>query len=162
MPPRVSIRSATADDAEAVLTCLRLAFEPFRASYTSDAYRDTVPTLDAIHARLASMCVLVAVSPDGEIVGTIAAQRAGPNEGHLRGMAVRPGWQGAGVADRLLEAAERTVVDWNCSCLSLDTTEPLQRAIRFYLRHGFRASGRVTDFFGMPLFEYLKILVRRA
>ena len=44
----------------------------------------------------------------------------------------------------------------------LDTTEPLQRAVRFYLRHGFRASGRVTDFFGMPLFEYLKILVPRA
>jgi GNAT superfamily N-acetyltransferase len=162
MPPRFSIRLATAEDAEAILSCLRLAFEPFRASYTPDAYRDTVPTLDAIHARLASMCVLVAVAPDGEIVGTVAAQRAGPNEGHLRGMAVRPGWQGAGVADRLLEAAERSIVDWNCARVSLDTTEPLQRAIRFYLRHGFRASGRVTDYFGMPLFEYLKILVPRA
>lgn len=162
MPPLFSIRSATAEDAEAILSCLTLAFEPFRADYTSDAYRDTVPTLDAFHARLASMCVLVAVSANGEIVGTVAAQRSTPNEGHLRGMAVRPDWQGAGVADRLLEAAERTLLDWNCSRVSLDTTEPLQRAIRFYLRHGFRASGRVTDFFGMPLFEYLKILVPRA
>ena len=42
--------------------------------------------------------------------------------------------------------------------VSLDTTEPLRRAVRFYERHGFRPSGRVSDFFGMPLFEYVKEL----
>ena len=35
---------------------------------------------------------------------------------------------------------------------------PLQRAIRFYERNGYRPSGRVADFFGMPLFEYVKPL----
>ena len=37
---------------------------------------------------------------------------------------------------------------------SLDTTEPLERAMRFYERNGFRRSGVVRDFFGMPLIEY--------
>ena len=31
-------------------------------------------------------------------------------------------------------------------------------AIRFYERNGYVASGRVGDFFGMPLYEYLKPL----
>jgi hypothetical protein len=28
--------------------------------------------------------------------------------------------------------------------------------MRFYERHGYRRSGRVQDFFGMPLIEYAK------
>ena len=45
-----------------------------------------------------------------------------------------------------------------CTRLTLDTTEPLQRAISFYRRNGFVTSGTVTDFFGMPLYEYVKAL----
>ncbi len=33
-----------------------------------------------------------------------------------------------------------------------------KRAIRFYERNGFRPSGKIKDFFAMPLFEYVKIL----
>ena len=44
----------------------------------------------------------------------------------------------------------------------VDTTEPLQRAIRFYTRHGYSATGIVRDFFGMPLFEYEKLLPGEA
>jgi hypothetical protein len=45
-----------------------------------------------------------------------------------------------------------------CARLTLDTTEPLKRATRFYERNDFRPSGVVSDFFGMPLFEYIKDL----
>jgi ribosomal protein S18 acetylase RimI-like enzyme len=69
-----------------------------------------------------------------------------------------PSWQGRGVGDRLLEAVEADLRRRECSIVSLDTTAPLQRAIRFYERNGYRASGRVSDFFGMPLFEYVKRL----
>src|SRR5262249_29899150 len=34
----------------------------------------------------------------------------------------------------------------------------LARAVRFYEAHGFRASGRLSDFFGMELIEYVKAL----
>ncbi len=30
--------------------------------------------------------------------------------------------------------------------------------MRFYESHGYRRSGEVTDFFGMPLHEYVKDL----
>ena len=104
------------------------------------------------------MAVLVAITPDGATVGTVAWHVAGPVEGHLRGMAVLPAHAGTGVAEQLLTAAERALRERGCVRVSLDTTEPLQRAIRFYERHGFRPSGRVSDFFGMPLVEYVKEL----
>ena len=158
MTAEVLIRKATPADAGAILECLRSAFEPYRSRYTPDGYRDTTLTAETIHERLASMSVLVAVNPDGEIVGTIACGVASPGVGHLRGMAVLPTWQGAGVAALLLEAAERELRDKGCSLVTLDTTEPLERARRFYEKHGYRPSGRVSEFFGMPLVEYVKAL----
>jgi len=76
----------------------------------------------------------------------------------VSGMAVLHEWQGTGVARALLQAAETELRKDRCECVTLDTTQPLQRAVRFYEKHGFRRSGRVSDFFGMPLYEYGKML----
>ncbi len=76
----------------------------------------------------------------------------------IRGMAVRPNWQGAGVAAELLRRVESELCDRKCARISLDTTEPLERAMRFYEKNGFHRTGRVADFFGMLLFEYAKTL----
>src|SRR5271170_2170761 len=89
------IRKATAADARAILDCLAAAFEPYRTSYTHDAYLDTVLSEETITARLAVMQVFVAVSGD-QIVGTIACARQNADEGHLRGMAVLPQLLGRG------------------------------------------------------------------
>ena len=48
--------------------------------------------------------------------------------------------------------------DVNPSARRDPTTEPLERAMRFYEKHGYRRSGRVTDFFGMTLHEWVKSL----
>jgi ribosomal protein S18 acetylase RimI-like enzyme len=151
-----SIRHARGGDAEGIIDCLRIAFQPYRDDYTDAAFEDTVLTRDTIHQRLAAMAVFVASAEDGEIVGTVAGNVLGGGEGHIRGMAVRPSWQGCGVAQQLLEAVELALRERGCSRISLDTTVPLRRAIRFYERNGFRPSGIVADFFGMPLFEYIK------
>lgn len=71
-------------------------------------------------------------------------------------MAVRPSWQGRGVAEKLLETVESELAERGCRRISLDTTEPLKRAVAFYEKNGFRSSGKITDFFGMRLFEYVK------
>ena len=92
------------------------------------------------------------------MAGTIACAVVGYGEGHLRGMAVHPRWHGLGVAQQLLERAEEELKTQNCRYITLDTTEPLQRAIRFYERNGYRPTGKVDDFFGMPLYEYRKQL----
>jgi ribosomal protein S18 acetylase RimI-like enzyme len=153
-----SIRRATNGDAGGILDCLRSAFEAYRADYTDAAFEDTVLTPDTVCQRLAAMVVFVAGNEVGEIVGTVACQVLDRGEGHIRGMAVRPGWQGCGVGQQLLEAAESEFRERNCSRIRLDTTVPLKRAIRFYERNGYRPSGFVADFFGMPLFEYVKIV----
>jgi ribosomal protein S18 acetylase RimI-like enzyme len=154
----ITVRRATKEDASAVLACLRAAFEPYRDRYTPEAFVDTVLTPETVQQRLGSMCVLVAVNEAVDLVGTIACSVIGEGEGHLRGMAVLPEWQGRGVAEKLLQAAEGELTRRNCSRITLNTTEPLHRAMSFYERHGYRRSGKVMDFFGMPLHEYVKTL----
>ena len=151
-----AIRRADSSNGEAILACLASAFAPYRNSYTSAAFEDTVLDSESVQRRLREMCVFVAVS-QGKVVGTLALVASG-DAGHLRGMAVLPEWQGRGVASALLEAAEGEVRKQHLKRVTLHTTEPLARATRFYERHGFTRSGRVSDFFGMPLHEWVKFL----
>lgn len=155
---RFSIRNATTRDASGILGCLRAAFEDYRSSYTPAGFLNTVLTPETISRRLEEMLIFVATDDSGQIVGTVACNVVDAEEGHIRGMAVVPAWQGAGVAGCLLRCVESQLRECKCKRVSLDTTEPLQRAIRFYKKNGFCPSGRVTDFFGMPLFEYIKTL----
>jgi N-acetylglutamate synthase-like GNAT family acetyltransferase len=151
-----TIRRADSNDSEAILACLAAAFAPYRNSYTPAGFADTVLDPESIQHRLREMSVLVAVS-QGRVVGTLACAARG-DEGHLRGMAVLPDWQGSGVAAALLQAAEAEVRSQHCKRVTLHTTEPLTRAMRFYERHGFTRSGRTKDFFGMPLCGWIKLL----
>lgn len=150
------IRRATDDDCPAILQCLHLAFAPYLHQYTPEGFLDTVLTLETLRLRMREMTVFVAVK-GRTIVGTIGCVAHGAT-GHLRGMAVQPDSQGSGVSVRLLEKALGELREAGCQLVTLDTTEPLRRAVRFYEKHGFQRSGRVTDFFGMPLFEYCKKL----
>jgi GNAT superfamily N-acetyltransferase len=152
----LEVRRADAEDAPSILNCLAVAFEMYRCQYSPQAYADTVLDSDTVRRRMAEMSVLVAVS-EGRVVGTIAYCVRG-NEGHVRGMAVLPRWQGARVASVLLETAEVELLAHGCVRVTLDSTQPLQRAIRFYERNGFSASGRVTESFGMQLYEFVKAL----
>ena len=150
------IRPAQPGDEDGVLHCLAAAFEPYRKAYTPEAITDTTLTSASLALRLREMHVLVAIA-QGEIVGTIAGSvHAG--EGHLRGMAVLPAWRGSGLAARLLDAIEAWLKTNGCGRVTLDTTLPLTAAMKFYEKNGYRRSGRVTDFFGMPLVEYVKEL----
>jgi GNAT superfamily N-acetyltransferase len=150
------IRKASADDGQAIRACLAAAFAPFREQYTPEAFADTVLDSVSVQERIRDMCVFVAEFRS-EIVGTIGCKANG-EEGHLRGMAVLPESQGTPVAASLLEAAQTELRQAGCGFVTLDTTMPLKRAIRFYQGHGFSPSGRVSDFFGMKLFEYQKSL----
>ena len=152
------IRRAVATDADAVLRCLAEAFAPFQSAYTPAAFDDTVSSPATIGQRLEGMTVLIALSDDGEVVGTIGYAQHSDGNGHIRGMAVRPRWQGRGVAQQLLATAERDLRTLGCRRVRLETTEPLRRATRFYERNGYAASDNVTDFFGMRLSEFVKVL----
>jgi GNAT superfamily N-acetyltransferase len=150
----IVIRAAGRGDEEEILRCLAAAFEPYRAEYTPQAYADTVLDQASLKKRLQQMHVLVAVASE-EIVGTVAASLLN-GEGHLRGMAVRPEWRGSGLSALLLRTIETWVESQGCKRVTLDTVLPLQAAIRFYEKNGYRKSGRVSDLYGMPLVDYVK------
>jgi GNAT superfamily N-acetyltransferase len=152
------IRFADASDERGILDCLGRAFAPYRERYTPQAFADTILDAQAVRRRLSEMSVLVAVSAAGVVIGSVGFTLVDGEEGHLRGMAVRPEHLGGGVAQRLLESAEAALRERGCSRVTLDTTEPLERAMRFYERNGYGRSGVVRDFFGMPLLEYVKPL----
>jgi putative methionine-R-sulfoxide reductase with GAF domain/ribosomal protein S18 acetylase RimI-like enzyme len=151
-----TIRRATIDDSEGILECLASAFAAFRESYTPEGFLDTVLSAETVQQRLQDMDIFVAVRTDGTVIGTIACKVEHEGEGHLRGMAVKPEWQGSCLAADLLARAEEELRNAGCSTITLDTTQPLRRAVRFYEKHGYQPTGRVGDFFGMPLFEYRK------
>ena len=153
----ISVRRANSGDATAILHCLATAFEPFRTRYTAAGFTDTILTAQTVQQRLASMTLFVAES-EGRVVGSIGCAAVSSDEGHLRGMAVLPEAQGSPAAQLLLQAAERELRARGCSRVTLDTTAPLERAMRFYEKNGYRRSGKVSDFFGMPLYEYEKTL----
>ena len=154
----VHIRLAEPADLPHVRSCLVEAFEPYRADYTPAMFENTVPTIEGLQHRAADMTIWVACTPDGEVVGTIAAAVIGCNVGHLRGMAVKPGHHGAGVAAALLQAAETKLRTLGCTTVTLDTTAPLHRAMKFYEKHGYRQSGIRHPKLGMELIEHRKTL----
>jgi ribosomal protein S18 acetylase RimI-like enzyme len=161
MSEGILIRKAQPNDAPAIAECLASAFASFRSRYTAGAFADTVLTVEGVLDRLTHMTIYAAVTSGGEVVGTVA-YGIDHQKGHLRGMAVRPQWQGHAIAEKLLHIAENDMRAAGCSRITLDTTSPLERAIGFYQRHGYLPTGRITDFFGMPLHEYAKKLDPRA
>lgn len=155
----IVIRKAAVEDIEAVVRCLQIAFAPYREAYSAEGFADTVVDAEALASRMHTMTVFVAQA-DRQTVGTIAAGVVSAGEGHIRGMAVLPEWQGSPVGIRLLTAAERELGSRGCRYITLDTTAPLERAIRFYEKHGYRRSGKLGDFYGQPLYEFRKDLPR--
>jgi GNAT superfamily N-acetyltransferase len=149
------IRQADAREAEAILECLQSAFAPYKDLYTPAGFADTVLDRATLKTRMQQMHVLVATLDD-EVIGTIAGTSCGDGEGHLRGMAVLPSHQSTGVAKELLGAIEHWLKRNGCNRVTLDTTLPLDRAMKFYEKNGYKRSGRITDFFGMTLIEYAK------
>jgi GNAT superfamily N-acetyltransferase len=150
------IRPALEADQAGVLHCLAVAFAPYRGGYTAQAFAGTVLDSAGYRQRLQKMHMLVADSGP-EIAGTVAGEFTG-TQGHLRGMAVLPEWKGTGLAARLLSTIENWLRTQGCTRVTLDTTCPLKAAISFYEKSGYRDSGNTSDFFGMPLLEYVKQL----
>lgn len=154
------IRRAGEADAAGILACLTAAFAPYRPQYTPAGFADTVLSQQTIAQRLREMHVFAAVTPSGEIIGTIGgavSETPRGAEGHIRGMAVLPAWQGAGVAKALLDTVEWDLRDRGAGRITLDTTRPLARAIAFYTRNGYKPTGVIGNFFGMELIEFAKM-----
>jgi ribosomal protein S18 acetylase RimI-like enzyme len=126
---KVTIRRAELKDIPGVIDCFAAAFEPYRQSYTPDGFRDTVPTAEDAQRRLKEMTILIAEDGCSRIIGSLSYQVYDSCEGHLRGMAVIPEFQGKGVAERMLWAAEADLRGPLDSIRSMSTRPPELRRI---------------------------------
>jgi N-acetylglutamate synthase-like GNAT family acetyltransferase len=107
--------------------------------------------------RLKEMIIFVAVIQNLEIIGTIGWKKINEKEGHIRGMAVHPKFQGKNSpAADLLKTVEMDAHSQGCTFLTLDTTKILKRAQNFYRKHGFKETGKTGDFFGSTIYEFEK------
>lgn len=152
-----SIRRAAPRDSQGILDCLRQAFEPYRRCYTDLAFDDTVLSPATLQRRQSEMQILVAVESANRVIGTVA-YGVTDRDGHVRGMAVLPEYQGRKIAAALLAQVEADLRGLNCVSVTLETTCPLRRAMHFYEKRGFSRTAKVFSFFGMELVGYRKDL----
>jgi N-acetylglutamate synthase-like GNAT family acetyltransferase len=153
------IRIATPQDAKRIHEVILNAFEEYRSFYSPEGFRDTVMSEELVLNRMKIMTIFVAEDKKGKVIGTIGWQKVNEKEGHIRGMAVLPEWQGHnGPASILLQTVEKDAINNSCKFLSLDTTEVLKRAQSFYKKHLFKETGKTGNFFGSKIYEFVKYL----
>ena len=151
------IRKAETKDAKGIHEVILAAFEEFRDFYSLEGFADTVMSEEVALKRTKEMNLYVAIDLIGEIIGTIGWTKVSKEEGHIRGMAVYPKYQGNNSpAASLLQTVEDETNSQDCIFLSLDTTEILKRAQNFYRKHGFKETGKTGDFFGTIIIEFVK------
>jgi N-acetylglutamate synthase-like GNAT family acetyltransferase len=153
------IRRAKIEDAKGIYGVLLAAFEDFRQFYTPEGFNDTVMSEKAVIERMKEMKLYVATDQKYKIIGTIGWQKVDRKEGHIRGMAVTPDYQGKNSpAAALLQIVENDARSEGCVALTLDTTAVLERAQNFYKKQGFKKTGKTGDFFGSTIYEFIKFL----
>jgi len=82
----------------------------------------------------------------GEVAGCIALRAMGRNAAaEIKRMYVRPQWRGRGVAQQLLQNAERFAAGAGYQWIYLDTTDEMAAAARLYERHGYQRCARYND-----------------
>jgi GNAT superfamily N-acetyltransferase len=75
---------------------------------------------------------------DGEVVAMGALRRTSPETAELKRMRVKPGLQGRGYGQTLLDALHRRAAELGYSTLHLDTTVQQRAARRLYIKNGYR------------------------
>ena len=81
-----------------------------------------------------------------EIVGCIALRPITIHKSaEIKRMYVRPAWRGAGIAQKLLDAAEQFAIKCGYQWIYLDTTDEMRPAARLYLRNGYQPCDRYND-----------------
>jgi GNAT superfamily N-acetyltransferase len=93
-------------------------------------------SFDADDVRVARAGFALARDAQGRALGCGALRPLADGCAELKRMFARPGTRGVGA--ELLRFLERQAVDWGYATLRLSTRRVNERAVAFYLRHGYR------------------------
>lgn len=119
------------------------------AAYVADSFIDPdgsyAAQLRAAHQRSAEADLVVAVSPAGELLGTVTFALAGspwaevsrPGEAEFRMLAVVPQARGRGVGTTLVQWCVDRAREQGCTSLALSSLPEMHAAHRIYDRMGF-------------------------
>jgi ribosomal protein S18 acetylase RimI-like enzyme len=136
----LSIRAAGPADAPAIADVIRAAFEPYRGRLnpSPSALNETAKSIGERLTREPAL----AAEADGRIVGCVFMTLRESEELYVGRLAVLPGWQGRGLARRLMNSAEAIARDRGRRSMSLGVRMALTENIAFFERLGFRETGR--------------------
>lgn len=167
------IRSAVADDLEAIVTIVAAAYRGTggQAGWTSEddllaGQRADAPMVQAIMDDVGS--VLLVAEVDGAVRGCIQVERLDGDGAHFGLFAVDPTLQSGGVGGALLTAVEALAAhEWACRWMQLEVLRQRVDLIAWYARRGYEPTGETLPFpygderFGRPrrddlVFEVLR------
>jgi len=131
------ISSAGIEDAEAILSLQKRAYESEARLYDDWSIPPMVQSLESMRDELASLHVLKAVDGDA-LVGSVRARVEG-GVGHIGRLIVEPALQGRGIGSALLRAMEAQLAQ--CRQFELFTGSRSEANVRLYRRHGYEVTG---------------------
>lgn len=134
---KIAVRTAIAEDLDALVAIENEAFDTDRISRRSFRYLLSRDTAEVIVAEL-----------DGTIGGyAMILFRNGTSLARLYSIAVSARARGKGVAKRLLDAAEQSAFGHDRVMLRLEVREDNTPAIALYKAYGYRPIGRYSDYY---------------
>lgn len=153
----LAFRKARIQEINDVRLVLSKAFEAYKKYYTNDALNATVLTPKVIKDRLLNKKYeIFVVLINEQIVGTVCLSMKGQDQLYIRSMAVHPDYQKRGVGLFILKKINELAIRKNIKTISLDTSKPLKRAIKFYKNFGFKFTGTIKNFYGEEIYEMKK------
>jgi N-acetylglutamate synthase-like GNAT family acetyltransferase len=155
----ISFRKAKISEINEIYLILLKAFEPYRKNYTNGAFNATVLSPDDIKNRiLGKKFEIYVLTLNKHIIGTLSITKKFQDQLYIRSMAVLPDYQGRGLGFLMLKEINKLAKRKKIKTISLDTSKPLKRAIKFYKNFGFTFTGVTRDFFGIQICEMVKKL----
>lgn len=131
--------------------------ERFRNYYRWSKRRRELYVRKMIRILHDSSSVVLVAQKGGVIIGYASAQFTTPDRMHLKGLFVRPQYQGQGVGKALFEGscqAARTG-----ATIELEVLASNQRARSLYEKQGFQVTGHADKrFFGADLLKMVKLI----
>lgn len=154
----IKFELAKINDKNKIYNILLNSFEPYKEYFTEDGFYSTVLSPEEIENRIKQIFFKVfVVTMEKRIVGTVTVIPQNDRY-YLRSMAVEPNYQNTGIGSFILENIYRIAKNDNIKKVSLESFKPLEKAVRFYKKHGFEKTGITKDLYGIEIFEMIKIL----
>jgi len=135
---KLVFRGANINEKDDIYQILIESFEPYRKYYTEEGYISTVLSPEEIKKRLKDNVFKVfVVTLDKKIVGTVSIIQKNDSY-YIRSMAVDPDYQNQGIGLFILENICNIAENENIKKISLDSFQPLEKAVKFYEKYGFK------------------------